>query len=212
MRILITAGPTREPIDAVRFISNRSSGRVGIALARAAAEAGDEVVLLLGPVPVMENMNTICRIERFNTAAELEHLLNEHFEWCQVLIMAAAVADYRSVHIDNGKISREQTSNSPLTLRLEPTPDLVASVTARKRSDQRVIAFALEQPELLEARAAQKLHRKAVDAIVANPLQTMDSKYIQSLWLTAHGLRIDPGRLTKEQFAKWLLDRLKELP
>ncbi len=211
MKLLITAGPTREPIDAVRFISNRSSGRTGIAIARAAAESGYDVRMLLGPIPVIESINDICRIERFNTAGELEQLLVEHFTWCDVLIMAAAVADYRCVQITGGKMTRRAEDDAMLTLRLEPTPDLVAAVAAGKRPEQRVVAFALEQADRLEIRARAKLRHKNVDAIIANPLETMDSEFIQPLWLTAAGERTVAERMAKDQFAYWLLARIGEL-
>jgi len=211
MRILITAGPTREPIDAVRFISNRSSGRMGTAIAQAAALAGHEVTLLLGPVMVHASLHEKVRIYRFSTSAELKQILEAHFPDCDVLVMAAAVADYRAEQVVQGKIRREAAGDSDLTLRLQPTPDLVAAVASTKRPGQKVVAFALEEPGGLEARAIEKMKRKRVDAVVANPLWTLDDQRITPLWLLADGRREEPGRMTKLDFAAWLVDRLPGL-
>lgn len=203
MRILITAGPTREPIDEVRFISNRSSGRMGIALAQAAANAGHAVTLLLGPVLAPTTLGDRVEVLRFTTTAELEALLQTHFPGCDQLVMAAAVADYRIVNASPGKTKRQ----ARLKIELEGTPDLVAGVANTKRPDQRVIAFALEEPHELEARAVAKMKRKGVDAIVANPLTTMDGGAIAAVYLTADGQRDEPGAMRKEAFARWLIER-----
>lgn len=204
MRILITAGPTREPIDDVRFISNRSSGQMGFALAQAAVDAGHYVTLLLGPVLLPPSVGERVRIERFNTTAELEALLAEHFPSCDVLIKAAAVADYRPSKLLRGKTPR----GDGLSIQLEPTPDLVAGCAKTKRDDQTIIAFALEDPLVLESRAVEKMQRKKVDAILANPLQTMDAADIEPILFYADGRRDAPGRMPKTQLAKWLVSRI----
>lgn len=209
MRVLITAGPTREPLDAVRFISNRSSGSMGLALATAAREAGHAVTLLLGPGPRATDLPSGVACHRFETCAELETLLAEHFQGCDCLIMAAAVADYRLPEAMADKMPRQE--GRLLTLTLEPTPDLVAQVTARRRSDQRVIAFALEPAEVMEQRGLAKLQRKAVDAVVANPLATMESGRIEGVLLWRDGRRQTPpgaGPLPKPEFARWLLEQV----
>ena len=213
MRILITAGPTREPIDAVRFISNRSSGKMGIAIAQAAAEAGHEVTLLLGPVVALSSLHDAMRVYRFGTSAELKQMLEAHFPDCDVLVMAAAVADYRMERTTEGKIKRESTGgrDAELTLKLQPTPDLVRAVASTKRPEQKVVAFALEEPAEMEERAVAKMKRKGVDAVVANPLGTMDGEHITPLWLLADGGRTEPGRMTKTAFACWLVDHLSGL-
>ena len=207
MRILITAGPTREPIDSVRFISNRSSGRMGIEIAQAAVDAGHDVTLLLGPVLIHTALHERLRVYRFTTSAELKQMLEAHFPDCDLLVMAAAVADYRSEQATEGKIKRESGRGAELTLRLQPTPDLVAAVASTKRDSQKVVAFALEEPEQLEQRAIEKMKRKRVNAIVANPLGTMDVEHISPLWLTSDGRREEPGRMLKSDFAAWLVKR-----
>ncbi len=208
----MTAGPTREPIDAVRFISNRSSGAMGMAIADAAAEAGCDVTLLLGPVLAPAALAERVTVHRFTTTADLQALLAEHFGGCDVLIMAAAVADYRMREVSPGKAKRAGS----LKLELEATPDLVAGVAATKRADQRVIAFALEEAEALESRALEKMRRKGVDAVVANPLSTMEDGRVAAVYLTADGGREEPwgaggaggGLMSKPDFARWLVRRV----
>ena len=204
MRILITAGPTREPIDEVRFISNRSSGQMGFALAQAAYAAGHEVTLLLGPVLLPPSVAEQVNVVRFNTTAELEALLAEHFPQCDVLIKAAAVADYRPSEFIKGKTPRGEG----LSIQLEPTPDLVAGCAKTKREDQTIIAFALEDPTVLETRAVEKMQRKKVDAILANPLQTMDASDIEPILFHADGRRDSPGQMSKTELAGWLIDQI----
>ncbi len=209
-RILITAGPTREPIDAVRFISNRSSGTMGLALAAAGVEAGHDVTLLLGPGPQDSDAPSGCRVYRFESSTELKQLLEAHFGDCEVLIMAAAVADYRPAVVQEGKLPRDPDGR--MVLELQPTPDLVALMAQRRRPGQRIVAFALEEPSHLEARAAAKLERKGVDAIVANPLGTMESRAINAVWLTADAReREAPGRMDKQAFAHWLIAKVANM-
>jgi phosphopantothenoylcysteine decarboxylase/phosphopantothenate--cysteine ligase len=179
------------------------------------------VRLLLGPIaappwldePGMDPSGArvgLLEVERFESTAELQRLLSERFADCDALIMAAAVADYRPAEpVHGGKLPRR--SDGRISLELEPTPDLIGSLAPRKRPDQRTVAFALEEPEQLEPRAAQKMRRKAVDAIVANPLGTMEAAGIDALWLTARGDRQRPGPMGKDAFAAWLLQRVEGL-
>ena len=143
--MLITAGPTYEPIDAVRFIGNRSSGRMGGALASEAARRGWDVTLLLGPVPFVPTDPGI-RLMRFRTTAELQSLLRKCVGAADVLIMAAAVADYRP-KVDpsffGGKFRRKSEN---LMLELEPTPDLLAEVSASRRPGQLFVASSCSTP------------------------------------------------------------------
>jgi phosphopantothenoylcysteine decarboxylase/phosphopantothenate--cysteine ligase len=211
MHILITVGPTREPIDEVRFISNRSSGKLGLAITQAAIDAGHKVTLLLGPVMIHSDLSRGCAVHRFETCAQLASLLRLHFADCDLLIMTAAVADYRPLIAATGKIVRQGKADGGLTLQLEPTPDLVAALAATRRSGQKIVAFALEAEDKLEQRAWAKLQRKAVDAIVANPLTTMEAAHINAILLTANGTRQSPGPMEKGPFAAWLIQRLEQL-
>lgn len=206
--ILITAGPTYESIDSVRFIGNRSSGRLGVELARAAHAMGHDVILALGPSTVPPpTFPDRLRLERFRSCADLEALLASLWpEQADVLIMAAAVADYRPKQpATEGKLRREIEG---LTIEMQATPDLVAGCAARKKPGQRVIGFALEPAAELMASAAAKIRRKNLDAIVANPLETMDSDQILGTLINADGRTESPGDLSKSMFAGWLIDRI----
>jgi len=206
MNILITAGPTREAIDEVRFISNRSSGRMGMAIAAAAAEAGHEVTLLMGPGPRDEELPGKVTNVRFESSADLEGLLAELFPACDLLIMAAAVADYRPTSFTQGKLPSDK--GAEMVLHLSPTPDLVAGCAAAKRDDQMVVAFALEEAAQLETRSVAKMKRKNVDAIVANPLETMNAGEIDATLFFANGKQASPGVMEKDAFAAWLVNVL----
>lgn len=207
---MITAGPTQEPIDQVRYLGNRSSGRVGIALAEAAAEAGWTVTLLLGPTPRTCSDSRVS-VHRFRTTADLQLLLAANFPESDVLVMAAAVADYRprpnpDVEAAHGKLRRLADG---LTLQLEPTPDLLAACSARRTPGQRLVGFALEPRERLLTSAREKLARKGLDLIVANPLETMDAEHIEATVVgAAQQVHTTPGAIPKEVFARWLIGLL----
>jgi phosphopantothenoylcysteine decarboxylase / phosphopantothenate---cysteine ligase len=212
-RILITAGPTHEPIDAVRYIGNRSSGRLGVSLADAAAARGWPTTLLLGPAHLQPAESSLLRTFRFQTAADLQRLLHEHWPEHDVLIMAAAVADYRPAPgaQRHSRDHRPKTprQDQPITIELEPTPDLLADLSSITRPDQRVIGFALEPAERMLESARAKLSRKRLNAIVANPLETMDAETITATLILADGREIAaPTALSKRDFAEWLLDRV----
>jgi len=212
MKILVTAGATREPIDAVRFIGNRSSGRMGLALAQAVVAAGHDLTLLLGAVAGGCDselaISPAAQLDRFDSTSELHRLLQTHWSDHDVLIMSAAVADFRPRSAVEGKMDR---SDGPVTVVLEPTVDLVANMAARKRPDQFVVAFALEEPACLERRAVVKMTQKGVDAIVANPLATIGGNHISPLWLTAAGDRQQMGQMTKSAFAQWLIRKIDRI-
>lgn len=210
-RLLITAGPTHEPIDAVRYLGNRSSGRLGIALTDQADELGWPVSLLLGPTHLMPRSDCV-RLTRFHTAADLRRALNKTLPECDILVMAAAVADYTPATADlSGKIRRSE--NEALTLSLRPTPDLLSECAARARADQLLVGFALEPASGLAASARAKLARKGVDLIVANPLETMESAGIDAKLLahpTLSALEAEsPHPQSKLEFAAWLLPILR---
>jgi phosphopantothenoylcysteine decarboxylase/phosphopantothenate--cysteine ligase len=164
LRVLVTAGGTREPIDAVRFIGNRSSGRMGIAVAEAAARRGADVTLIAANVS-LPSAGALHRIE-VETAAELAAATREAFAAADVLVMAAAVADFRPAGATDGKIAREGSGG--LELRLEQTEDVLASIAAGREAGQTLVGFAAEHGAEAIARARAKLERKGVDAVVFN--------------------------------------------
>jgi phosphopantothenoylcysteine decarboxylase/phosphopantothenate--cysteine ligase len=200
LRVLVAAGPTHEPIDDVRYIGNRSSGRMGTSICRAFLDAECQVTLARGPgVASVDG----CTDRRFGTAAELLELLKKEWPAHQLLVMAAAVADYRPARRVDGKLRRE---DGPLTLELEPTEDILSGLAGARADRQYVVGFALERPEELAASAAAKLARKRADAIVANPLETMDSADVDGRILFADGRTMSPpgGCMAKPAFAAWL--------
>jgi phosphopantothenoylcysteine decarboxylase/phosphopantothenate--cysteine ligase len=200
MKILITAGPTHEPIDPVRYIGNRSSGQMGAALASAAHTAGHAVTLILGPVTFP--MPPAARRIDVQTAAEMHAVVLREFPSHHLLIMAAAVADYRPRQVHRDKLPRQGV----LTIECEPTEDIVAAAAASKRSDQRIIGFSLESAGDIN-RAREKLARKHLDLIVYNPTDTMSSATIEATLLWPDGRDESLGARPKQAFAQILLDR-----
>jgi phosphopantothenoylcysteine decarboxylase / phosphopantothenate---cysteine ligase len=164
IRVLVTAGPTQEPIDAVRYIGNRSSGKMGFALAAAAAQRGAEVTLISGPVQRATPRN-VRRID-VTTAAEMEQAVLKEFSRCDVLIMAAAVADFAPLKPSPGKIKREKLPGTTLTLEFKQNPDILKTASSRK-SHQLMIGFALETENGVE-NAGKKLAAKNLDLVVLN--------------------------------------------
>ncbi|MEZ6242937.1 MAG: phosphopantothenoylcysteine decarboxylase [Phycisphaerales bacterium] len=211
--LLVTAGPTHEPIDAVRYIANRSSGRMGCAIADEAAGRGWRVRLLLGPAPARPAEQGI-QVDRFATTAELGDLLDHLAPQHDALVMAAAVADYRPAPTAAQLLGKIERGADPLTLRLEPTPDLLARAASRKRPDQVFVGFALEPRGELASAAPAKLVRKGVDLLVANPLETMDAQDVEATLLTPgrSGADVRPlSPMSKHAFAKMLVDEIESL-
>jgi phosphopantothenoylcysteine decarboxylase / phosphopantothenate---cysteine ligase len=162
LRVLVTAGGTREPIDPVRFIGNRSSGRMGIALAAAAARRGAAVTLIAANVALPEPAG-VRRID-VETAEQLAAAAAAEFPATQVLLMAAAPADFRATEVAEGKLARQDG----LSIQLEPTEDILASLTASKADGQTIVGFAAEHGGKASERARGKLTRKNADLIVLN--------------------------------------------
>ncbi|MGI4831610.1 MAG: bifunctional phosphopantothenoylcysteine decarboxylase/phosphopantothenate--cysteine ligase CoaBC [Janthinobacterium lividum] len=204
--VLITAGGTREPIDPVRFLGNRSSGRMGHALAKAALARGAHVILITASSLATPSGITT---ERVNTAEEMRTALHRHLASASIVIKAAAVADYRPVTYSDAKLRR----NGARVLALEPTPDLVAEAVAARRPGTLVIAFAAET-EHLEENARAKLLRKGADAIVANdvaqPELGFESERNAGLFLTEEQSVTLPES-TKRIMADRILDEVLSL-
>jgi phosphopantothenoylcysteine decarboxylase/phosphopantothenate--cysteine ligase len=202
MRVLITAGPTYEPIDPVRFIGNRSSGQMGASLASAAVDGGHEVTLVLGPVTAaMPRHERIRRVDIFSSRDLLDAVLRE-FPRHDLLIMAAAVADFRPTRVRTEKVERGGT----LVIELEATEDIAAAAGAIKKLHQRTVGFSLVERGNL-ARSREKMARKKLDLIVYNPLDTMSSATIESVLLYPDGRSEDLPMQPKASFAALLLDR-----
>jgi len=163
-RTLVTAGGTREPIDAVRFVGNRSSGRMGFAIAEAASARGSEVVVVAANVSLPRRAGV--RYLDVTTAAELAAACEREFDAADVLVMCAAVADFRPAAVAPGKIAKAGAEH--LALELEATEDVLAALSARRRDGQTLVGFAAEHGDGAVARARAKLVDKRLDAIVCN--------------------------------------------
>jgi len=187
MHILITAGPTREYLDPVRFLSNASTGRMGCALAAAAKAQGHRVTLVLGPASV--DPPEVDELVRVTTAAEMREAVLARFDGCDVFFGAAAVSDYRPVAREAQKIKK---ARERLTLELERTADILAEVSARRRghaSRQRgqvLVGFCLETEDL-EARAREKLKAKGLDLVVANGPEAIGAERREAILIDRSG-------------------------
>ncbi|MEA2194883.1 MAG: phosphopantothenoylcysteine decarboxylase / phosphopantothenate---cysteine ligase [Solirubrobacteraceae bacterium] len=208
LRVLISAGGTREPIDPVRFIGNRSSGRMGVALAEEAARRGAAVTLVAANVAIPEPAG----VERIDveTAAQLAEALHAEFERADVLVMAAAPADFRPRSAAGEKIRRE---GDGIELDLEPTEDILAALAGSRRDDQTVIGFAAETSGGVE-RAREKLERKGADAIVLNDVSRAEIGFESSdneVVIVEHGGEHHVPLASKAEVAGAILDRVQAL-
>ena len=212
LRVLITAGGTREPIDSVRFIGNRSSGRMGLALAAAAARRGAEVTLILANVALTPPAGV--RVLRVSTAAELADACRAEFAACDILLMAAAVADFRPAAPVAHKLLKTGPQ-APSTVALEPTEDVLSALAQRRRTGQILVGFAAEHGAGALARAQAKLARKGIDAIVVNDVSRADigfeSDANEVTILTRDGDPEQIARAAKSDVAVRILDRVRHL-
>ena len=170
LRVLVTAGGTREPIDSVRFIGNRSSGRMGFALAEAAHARGARVTVVAANVRLRRLAGIDYR--DVETAAELQRVCEEEFAGCDVLLMAAAVADFRPARAVEEKIKK--SGRERLELELEATPDVLSGLAARRRPDQTLVGFAAEHGQDAVRYGREKLQSKHIDAVVVNDISRSD--------------------------------------
>ena len=208
-RILVSAGGTREPIDGVRFIGNRSSGRMGRALAEVARRQGAEVTL----VEANTRASALPGIDRVEveTTAEMGAALAEHFDRADVLLMAAAPADFRPAEASEGKLSRE---GNGMTLELVPTEDLVAGLAATRRDGQIVVAFAAEWGDDGIGRARDKLTSKAVDLVVLNDVSDPEIGFdsdLNRVWLVGRDSERELGTAAKTEIAEGILDEVARI-
>jgi phosphopantothenoylcysteine decarboxylase/phosphopantothenate--cysteine ligase len=171
LRVLVTAGGTREPIDAVRYVGNRSSGRMGYALAEEAARRGATVTVIAANVSLPAPAGaTVVPVE---TAAQLADACADEFPRCDVLLMAAAVADFRPAAPADRKLKKD-SADAPSAIALEPTPDVLSGLAAARRPQQTVVGFAAEHGDGALDHARGKLARKRLDAIVVNDISRAD--------------------------------------
>jgi phosphopantothenoylcysteine decarboxylase/phosphopantothenate--cysteine ligase len=205
IQLLVTAGPTREAIDPVRYISNRSSGRMGYAIARAAVEADAQVTLVSGPSALSppEHVNFI----QVQTAAQMRDAVMANVENMNIIIAVAAVADYRSAQVSNQKLKKK---NNTISLTLEKTPDILAEITSLPRSPF-TVGFAAET-EQLKKNAMKKLSDKRLDMIAANQVGENlgfdnDENALSVFW---PGGNINLEQAPKEKLARQLISVIAE--
>ena len=202
-RVLVTAGPNREPLDPVRFLSNRSTGRMGYAVAAAAWRRGAEVVLVSGPVALAAPHGVRC--ERVTTAAEMRDAVRREIDAASMLFMAAAVADYRPARVAAKKLKK---GDAPLRLELERTVDILAELRGAA-GERLMVGFAAETDDVLR-NAERKLTAKGLDLIVANDVSRSDAGFevdTNAVTLLDAGGRTEVPLAGKDEVADRILDR-----
>ena len=205
LRVLIGAGRTEEPLDPVRVLTNRSSGRMGFALAEAARARGAEVTVVAGPVSVDPPAGV--DIVSVTTALQMERAMSERGPKANVIIMAAAVADYRPARPSTQKIKRDAGA---LEVKLEPNPDILAGLGAAKKKDQFVVGFALETNDGVE-NARKKLVQKNADLIVLNSPEEALGAETNAVTLVEERSVTELPEASKREVAEHILDRVLEL-
>jgi phosphopantothenoylcysteine decarboxylase/phosphopantothenate--cysteine ligase len=211
LKLLVTAGGTREPIDSVRFVGNRSSGRMGFALAEVGAGLGADVTVIAANVALARDPR-VTYVD-VATAAELEQACAERFGGADVLLMAAAVADFRPASPVGHKLKKQDGQND-MTITLERTPDVLASLAAQRRPGQTVVGFAAEHGDGALDYGRDKLRRKGLDAIVVNDVSqpgiAFDAADNEVTIVTAGGETVVP-RAPKAEIAHAILDAVVAL-
>lgn len=209
MKVLVTAGPTREAIDPVRFVSNRSSGKMGYAVAAAARRAGHDVCLVSGPVAIEPPRGV--ELVHATTAADVLAAVKKRVRGCDLLVMAAAVADWRPQKTAARKLKK---SNGPPRIEWVPTPDVLKEIAPLKKPAQVFCGFAAETDRLARE-ARRKLREKNLDAIAANDVSKKNLGFesdFNALTIFRTGRRaVRVARATKDRCAERLLDVLTEI-
>ena len=211
VRVLVTAGGTREPIDAVRFVGNRSSGQMGFALADAAAGLGASVTVVAANVALARDPRV--HYIDVRTAAEMQAACEAQFADADVLLMSAAVADFRPAVRFEGKLKKD-SERQPLEVSLERTPDILAGLAAARRAGQTLVGFAAEHGDSALAHGRSKLARKGLDAVIVNDISRtdigFDSVDNEVTIVTASG-ELHVARASKAQVAHAVLDTVMAL-
>ena len=208
LRVLVTAGPTREAIDPVRYITNHSSGKMGYAIARAASRRGASVTLVTGPSA--EKPPEFTDVVSVESARDMFEAVTARAGEHDVIIKAAAVADYRPVHVSDRKVKKQ---DGKLGIELERTDDILAFLGEHKRPGQLLCGFAMETEDLLE-NARKKLAQKHLDMIVANSLRVEGAGFggdTNVVTILTEYQEITPGKMTKYETASEILDAIVAL-
>jgi len=208
--VLVTAGPTREPLDPVRFLSNRSSGKMGYALAGEALRRGAQVILISGPTSLYPPLGA--ELRPVETAADMSREVKRNLSRADVLIMAAAVSDFRPADRSEQKIKKRE---APPDLKLVPTEDILASLDrAGSRSKRVIVGFAAETRDVT-ANASRKLREKKLDLIVANDVSRegigFDSDFNQVVIIDRKGAVVESPKASKREISRLVIDRVEVL-
>ncbi len=208
LRLLVSAGPTHEALDPVRFLGNRSSGRMGFAIAERARARGAEVTLVAGPVALADppGITTL----RVRSALEMEAVIVPRADGLDAIVMAAAVADFRPRDMAADKIKKTDDEDEAPALELVRNPDILAGLGAR-RSGKRpfLVGFAVETRDLVES-AKKKLVKKKVDLVIANPASVAFESSENEAWLVSAGSVEPTGRIDKRDLADRILDAIRD--
>lgn len=204
MNVLVTAGPTREYIDPIRFITNASSGKQGLAIAEQAKRKGHNVILIMGPCSIAAPKEM--PIVRVTTADEMLKSVLQYKDWMDVLVMNAAVGDWKVSRTSKQKIKK---AKGILTLKLQENPDILAymaKVKKQKKTERNplLVGFCVETNDLLK-NARQKLIEKNIDLIVANPAEAIGSNASESIILDKTGKVLELPLFTKKDLAKKIM-------
>ncbi|MGD2294680.1 MAG: bifunctional phosphopantothenoylcysteine decarboxylase/phosphopantothenate--cysteine ligase CoaBC [Candidatus Aminicenantes bacterium] len=206
--ILVTAGPTREFLDPVRFITNRSSGRMGYALAEEALRRGAGVILVSGPTHLFPPPDA--KLRKVQTAEEMKKEVLKHFSQADVVIMAAAVSDFQFEEAASGKIRKEELGGS---LKIVPTPDVLKEL-GRKKGRKVLVGFAAETENVVD-RALKKLKDKKLDLIVANDVTAegvgFESNFNQVSVVFPDGKSVQTEKMTKVEISQVIMDKIEEI-
>ena len=209
MKVLVTAGPTRESIDPVRFVSNRSSGKMGYAVAEAALAAGHEVRLVSGPVALEAPAGA--NVIGATTAEDMLAAVENNMDWCDLLVMAAAVADWRPKQAATRKLKK---ADGPPQIEWDATPDILRTIGPRKKKAQVFCGFAAETDDLARE-AKRKMREKNLDAIAANDVSKkgrgFESEFNQLTMYFADGRAVRGAVATKKNCARELWGALEEI-
>ncbi|MCT4606408.1 MAG: bifunctional phosphopantothenoylcysteine decarboxylase/phosphopantothenate--cysteine ligase CoaBC [Marinisporobacter sp.] len=208
-KILVTAGPTKEPIDPVRYITNHSSGKMGYAVAEKAVARGAEVVLISGPTNLTQSAG-VKKVD-VNTTNEMYKEVLKRFEWADIVIKSAAVADYRPSNVSDNKIKK---SDSDFSIKLTRNPDILMELGKRKKNHQVLVGFAAETQNLLE-NAKKKIQKKNLDFIVANDLTEEGAGFKSDTNIVTiidqDGQLEQCKKMEKKELAEKILDKAKNL-
>lgn len=210
LKILVTAGPTREPIDPVRYITNRSSGKMGYAIAKMAKRRGAEVILISGPTNLSPPTGKNIKVHWVETAEQMREKVLESWSDCDVIIKAAAVVDFGVEKPSSSKIKKDRAS---MELKLKRNPDILAELGSKK-GEKIIVGFAAETEDLIE-NALEKLKKKNLDMIVANDVSRKDAGFgtdtNAAILLCKDGTRQQTGLIKKDELANLILDKIKTL-